>query len=228
MLSACKCLFLHSIVAAPATWLLVSCCAAHLYHRLSLFSALCCTARSYHWSVCACIGTWCHDQSNVQGQHGQNLVFSNALYQGVPANDIWTANCMHPDVSHRGFGTDAADKAAPGDGMDFPSIAIAASPDSWSFQHFQDRVTHIILQGKHLTNTDTTYITGKEPASTVVSALWEKLVPGSKKRVLHTSAQRWPRSYGAAVQLSCTPHTPLVCSQASRRSGSCKVAEAFG
>ncbi len=179
----------------------------HLYYWLSLFSPLCCTARSCHWSVCACVGTWCHDQSNVQGQHGQNLVFSNALYQGMPANDIWTSNCMHPDVSHRGFGTEAADTAAPGDGMDFPSIAIAASPDSWSFQHFQDRVTHIILQGKHLTHADTTYITGKEPASTVVSALWEKLVPGSKKRVLHTSAQRWPIR---AKELLFSCRAPLI------------------
>lgn len=144
----------------------------------------------------------------MQGQHGQNLVFSNASYQGAPAIDRWTSNtCMHPEVSHRAFGTETAEEAATSKGMDFPSISIAASPDSWSFQHFHDRVTHIILQGQHLTHPDTVYITGREPVSAVVTALWEKLVPGAKDRVLHTSAQSWPIR---AKELVFSCRAPLI------------------
>ena len=144
----------------------------------------------------------------VQGQHGQNLVFGNASYKGLPAIDSWTSNsCMHPEVSHRAFGTEAAAEGAAAGGMEFPSISIAASPDSWSFQHFHDRVTHIILQGKHLTHADTRYITGREPVSDVVTALWDKLVPDADNRVVHTSAQSWP-IHAKELIFSC--RAPLI------------------
>ena len=154
----------------------------------------------------------------MQGQHGQNLVFSNAAYNGLPASDAWMANsCLNPEVSHRSFGTEAAREPDPAaataavdsasDGMELPSISIAASPDSWSFQHFHDRVTHIILQGQHLTHTDTTYVTGREPDSPFVKALWNKLVPNAKQHVLHTREQHWPIR---AKELIFSCRAPLV------------------
>jgi len=176
-----------------------------------------CIIKSFHHSfklpasqnqTCNAAQTWHVDLPILQGQHGQNLVFGNASYNGRPGADSWTSNtCMHPEVSHKFFGTEAANTAAAKPGMDFPSISIAASPDSWSFQHFHDRVTHIILQGQHLRGTDTTYITGREPVSSIVSALWQKLVPDAKKRVLHTSAQSWPIR---AKELIFSCRAPLI------------------
>lgn len=127
-----------------------------------------------------------------QGQQGQNLVFSNATYNGLPAMDSWDANsCMNPDVSHRTFGTQPPSEDL-GAGLELPSVSIVASPDSWSFQHFHDRVTHILLQGQHLTGPDTVYLTGLEPADSAVKALWQNLVPDAESHVMHSSEGSWP------------------------------------
>lgn len=58
-----------------------------------------------------------------------------------------------------------------------PMVTVAQSPDSYSFQHHLDRVTHIIAQGSHLLrgNTSAPYaVTGRRGKATV-QHLWQHL-----------------------------------------------------
>lgn len=67
-----------------------------------------------------------------------------------------------------------------------PMVTIALSPDSYSFQHHLDRVTHIIAQGSHLfygTASDPYVVTGRKGSKTV-QRLWE-LLGYDKEHVLY-------------------------------------------
>jgi hypothetical protein len=57
------------------------------------------------------------------------------------------------------------------------NVLIAVSPDSWSFQHHLDRVTHIVAQGSHLTygSTANPYVVTGRRGSKNVQQLWERL-----------------------------------------------------
>ncbi|KAG1655448.1 hypothetical protein FOA52_003927 [Chlamydomonas sp. UWO 241] len=103
-----------------------------------------------------------------RGQRGQNLVFQNAVYKGSPVMDMWgPAAATSPDVSHEVFTVDAVDAGifntttaatvAVGGGMPHAQklqlvdeLVFAASPDSWSWQHFNDRVVNMLLQARHM------------------------------------------------------------------------------
>ncbi|KAJ7092309.1 hypothetical protein B0H15DRAFT_777465 [Mycena belliarum] len=84
-----------------------------------------------------------------RGQSGQNFVFRDVSYStGSFGADSWAGtSCMSPYVSTSPIQplTDSDEAAAA-----LPTVYIALSPDAYSFQHFLDRVTHIIAQGAHL------------------------------------------------------------------------------
>lgn len=68
-----------------------------------------------------------------------------------------------------------------------PIVTIALSPDSYSFQHHLDRVTHIIAQGSHLFYDTTTHpyvVTGRRGSETV-QRFWE-LLGYDKEHVLYS------------------------------------------
>ena len=48
------------------------------------------------------------------------------------------------------------------------------TPDSWSFQHFLDRATHIVAQAAHLSSTTPVALTGRQGAS-LVQQLWARM-----------------------------------------------------
>lgn len=89
----------------------------------------------------------------VLAASGQRLtppqVFRDVSYStGSFGADSWAGtSCMSPYVSTSPIQPlDAAEGASPV----LPTVYIALSPDAYSFQHFLDRVTHIIAQGAHL------------------------------------------------------------------------------
>ncbi|ORY66931.1 hypothetical protein BCR35DRAFT_334489 [Leucosporidium creatinivorum] len=66
-------------------------------------------------------------------------------------------------------------------------VLIASSPDSWSFQHHLDRVTHIVTQGAHLldlTSAKAPFVFTGKSGTNFVRALWERL-GFEEKHVLH-------------------------------------------
>ena len=84
------------------------------------------------------------------GQHGQNLIVRNGEYDGDPPVDAWTeAACMGADVLHQGLFPSKEDASNDGNGdgdTTFESVILATTPNAWSFQHFLDRVTHVLEQ----------------------------------------------------------------------------------
>ncbi|KAI0649538.1 hypothetical protein C8Q79DRAFT_519183 [Trametes meyenii] len=159
-------------------------------------------------------GSRCSDKEWVcyRGQNGQNLVLANATYRGSPPADSWSdAACMSDGVSTAKLETTSAnssnnnfetqsqyDEAFPVD-----TLLVATSPDSWSFQHFLDRVTHIIAQGSHLAlGQRIDAVAGRTPGS-AVSEMWEML--GFPSPQVHYNS---PRVAAKALVFSC--RAPLV------------------
>ncbi|KAK4693628.1 hypothetical protein P7C71_g3809, partial [Lecanoromycetidae sp. Uapishka_2] len=58
------------------------------------------------------------------------------------------------------------------DAPTYDSVVLANTPDSWSFQHFLDRVTHIITQVKP---NDVNYAVSSKPHDQIVRDMWEAL-----------------------------------------------------
>ncbi|KAJ7603578.1 hypothetical protein FB45DRAFT_995127 [Roridomyces roridus] len=84
-----------------------------------------------------------------RGQTGQNFVFNDVKYSASWNLDSWSPkSCMSSLISTSSIQPlSRKEKAA--DTL-LPAVTIAHSPDSYSFQHHLDRVTHIIAQGAHL------------------------------------------------------------------------------
>ncbi|KAJ7736291.1 hypothetical protein B0H16DRAFT_122446 [Mycena metata] len=112
---------------------------------------------------------------SYKGQAGQNIVFHRVKYEmGSFGADTWAAQaCMSGlvDTSPIQPLTDA-DRAM----KVLPSALVALSPDSYSFQHYLDRVTHIIAQGLHLVRGATTpyALTGRAGQKTV-RQMWSQM-----------------------------------------------------
>jgi hypothetical protein len=127
-----------------------------------------------------------------KGQSGQNFVrsfpvgpvrspnniqvFNNVKYTWSSSNfDTWSPeSCMSKLVSTSPI-KPITDNSEPS--SRFPLVTIALSPDSHSFQHHLDRVTHIIAQGSHLLHgmaSDPYVVTGRRGSKTV-RRLWELL-----------------------------------------------------
>lgn len=86
--------------------------------------------------------------------HGQNMVFRDAVYRGDPPADVWSNNgCMASGVSHESFlSSSSSSSSSHEDLKEVDVLVVAASPDSWSFQHFLDRVTIIMTQAQLILN----------------------------------------------------------------------------
>ncbi|KAI0831877.1 hypothetical protein BC628DRAFT_1310600 [Trametes gibbosa] len=154
-----------------------------------------------------------------RGQTGQNIastfcgVLANATYRGNPAPDVWTDRaCMGDGVTTAGLETAPAhatintltsletyNAAFPVD-----TLLIATPPDSWSFQHFLDRITHIVAQGYHFSPglNALDVVAGRSPGGSVAE-MWEMMGLGNGK--VHYGS---PRVAAKTVVFSC--RSPLV------------------
>lgn len=140
---------------------------------------------------------------SYRGQHGQNLAFTNAKVLMDVAFDSWSSAACMGDSSAISVLPLGQESTQP---TDHSSLLIASSPDSWSFQHFLDRSTHIVQQGSHLTLLDNrrAVLTGRK-GSDRVQEMWSFLgYAESKGQLVHSkkevSADR--------IVFSC--RTPLV------------------
>ncbi|SJL02950.1 uncharacterized protein ARMOST_06292 [Armillaria ostoyae] len=116
-----------------------------------------------------------------KGQSGQN--FHSGGY------DRWSADsCMSDLVSSDGLKTfdplELLGRSNP------PTIhrnaMLATSPDSYSFQHYLDRITHIVAQAAHLIDgSDLPYVITGQQGNQFVQQLWERL-GFDDKHVLHS------------------------------------------
>ncbi|EIW58394.1 uncharacterized protein TRAVEDRAFT_58667 [Trametes versicolor FP-101664 SS1] len=159
--------------------------------------------------------SFCKDKRWVcyRGQTGQNVVLANATFKGNPPADLWVDDaCMSDGVTTAGLATAPADAAintlatqAEYDAA-FPvdTLLIATTPDSWSFQHFLDRITHIVAQGHHFTFGESApeVVAGRPPGG-AVSEMYDMLGLGGGK--VHF---RSPRVAAKKVVFSC--RSPLV------------------
>ncbi|EJD46978.1 hypothetical protein AURDEDRAFT_164040 [Auricularia subglabra TFB-10046 SS5] len=124
----------------------------------------------------------CQDDQWVcyRGQYGQNIIVINSTYAGKPRPDSWSdQTCMGDGVSIAGLEFDPTASGLTEEEFNakFPvdRLVIATSPDSWSFQHFLDRVTHIMLQGEHLNRGfHGDVVTGRHPGGSV-EQMWDML-----------------------------------------------------
>ncbi|ETL25559.1 hypothetical protein L917_04360, partial [Phytophthora nicotianae] len=113
---------------------------------------------------------------------GQNMVFSDAVYRGDPPPDIWSENgCMGHDVAHTSFVHNLNINVSElGNGKNVDTLVVATSPDSWSFQHFIDRVAVVWSQAQlvipAMRKNDTIIVAGKEPRDSIVNEIYEVMV----------------------------------------------------
>ncbi|KAJ7189111.1 hypothetical protein C8R46DRAFT_1244637 [Mycena filopes] len=112
---------------------------------------------------------------SYKGQSGQNFVFQHVKYKtGSFGTDTWAPHaCMAKLVS-----TSPVQPLtrADADMTVLPTVLVALSPDAFSFQHYLDRVTHIIAQGLHLAGEDASpyALTGRE-GQKAVKELWTQM-----------------------------------------------------
>ncbi|KAJ6558643.1 hypothetical protein B0H10DRAFT_1967288 [Mycena sp. CBHHK59/15] len=114
-----------------------------------------------------------------KGQSGQNFVFSNVKYNQRFGFDSWSPeSCMSSLVSAsttiQPLPSRLSKHLSP---SILPTVLIAISPDSYSFQHYLDRVTHIIAQGSHLAlgSKTTPYVVTGRRGSKSVQQLWAQM-----------------------------------------------------
>jgi hypothetical protein len=96
--------------------------------------------------------------------------------------DSWTSTaCTNPGTALHQQKIDVLDQTIQPHSGDEPvedihSVILVDSPDSWSFQHWLDRSTHVIAQASHLVDSirDIRVITGRRGAPRV-QQLWELL-----------------------------------------------------
>mmetsp|Transcript_10440 Transcript_10440/g.26263 ORF Transcript_10440/g.26263 Transcript_10440/m.26263 type:complete len:625 (+) Transcript_10440:145-2019(+) len=75
-----------------------------------------------------------------------NLVFTNGTYRGIPAPDSWSMDaCTFPRVSHTALLDTSPHPTAP---HTEALLVVTPSPDSWSWQHFLDRVAVMAIQAR--------------------------------------------------------------------------------
>lgn len=109
-----------------------------------------------------------------------SMVSSNAVYRGDPPPDIWSdKGCMGHDVSHASF-LERANASELENATRVDTVVVATSPDSWSFQHFIDRVAVVWSQAQlvlpHAEKNETTIVTGEEPRDSIVNEIYKVMV----------------------------------------------------
>ncbi len=116
------------------------------------------------------------DESNnlamYSTQYGQNLVFKDTGYFGSPADSWSYSSCMGKEVSHSQFLNEVSTPDA------HEAILIATTPDSWSWQHFLDRVTTLWAQALLVMDTsiisEVEVVSGRQPQK-IVGQLYDIL-----------------------------------------------------
>lgn len=101
--------------------------------------------------------------------------------------DSWAStSCGIEDTSLR----DLAIEPLPSGSLPNTSALLVSTPDSWSFQHFLDRATHVVGQGRHLllSSNNTVALTGRAGSATV-REMWARL-GFEDDRVLHHPTKR--------------------------------------
>ncbi|UIZ25125.1 hypothetical protein KXD40_007081 [Peronospora effusa] len=111
---------------------------------------------------------------------GQNMVFLNAVYRGNPPPDFWSdVACMERNVSHMQFLHDLNESEQTTEPI-VDTLVIATSPDSWSFQHFIDRVAVVWSQAQLVIPTikkkDTVILSGRLPKNSIVNDIYAVMV----------------------------------------------------
>ncbi|KAF4317978.1 hypothetical protein JM18_007270 [Phytophthora kernoviae] len=111
---------------------------------------------------------------------GQNMVFKNAVFRGDPPPDVWSdESCMGSAASHTSFVHDVNENST-GNELSIDTLIVATSPDSWSFQHFIDRVAVVWSQAQLAVPTkkkvDTVIVSGKSPRDAIVNEVYELMV----------------------------------------------------
>lgn len=113
------------------------------------------------------------DRVFYQGQHGQNLVIKSGVYTNDPPIDEWSeSSCMGADVLHQALMNPFSQADVE---FDYESAILATSPNSWSFQHFLDRVTHVVEQAANLSDNKTVLVTASGRRNALVPRLLTKL-----------------------------------------------------
>ncbi|PBK99769.1 hypothetical protein ARMGADRAFT_918272 [Armillaria gallica] len=114
-----------------------------------------------------------------KGQSGQNFVFENVTYLSPKLYDRWADDaCMAKLGSSEGIQPfDASEVVArPNPPTIYGTAMVALSPESYAFQHHLDRITHIIVQGSHLTyGRETPYVITGRQGNGFVKQLWKGL-----------------------------------------------------
>ncbi|ORX88813.1 hypothetical protein K493DRAFT_290149 [Basidiobolus meristosporus CBS 931.73] len=108
--------------------------------------------------------------------NAQNLVFSNTQYTGSPPPDDWSSlACMSFGASHQSFLENPKSSEAKQQ-YDHETLVVATSPDSWSWQHFLDRVTVVWTQSLFAMDQETrdnaTVLSGRKPNSPFVDEMY--------------------------------------------------------
>lgn len=122
-------------------------------------------------------------------QYGQNLVFANAVYRGTPPADVWSdSSCMGRVASHRHF-LETTESISSKE-----TVVIATSPDSWSWQHFMDRVTVVWSQAQWAMDEhdkgSLTIVSGREPTSAAVLDMYKHMARDHLHSVKTVSARK--------------------------------------
>ncbi|KAJ7477971.1 hypothetical protein B0H11DRAFT_2028904 [Mycena galericulata] len=111
-----------------------------------------------------------------KGQTGQNFVFNDVQYTWSSSHfDTWSPEACMSSLVSTSYIQPIVNKSEATPIL--PIVTVAVSPDSYSFQHHLDRVTHIIGQGAHLlygSNSTSFVVTGRQGSRTV-QRLWELL-----------------------------------------------------
>ena len=107
-------------------------------------------------------------------QYGQVLVFKDATYNGNPVPDAWgDGSCVGKSVQHSQFFNRQLKSNTKHQFVNEDFVIVATSPDSWSMQHFQDRVLPLVVQASlaqsYFPNVEPVLLTGAEPKSTTLS-----------------------------------------------------------
>ncbi|KAL7678582.1 putative glycosyltransferase 61 [Plasmopara halstedii] len=128
--------------------------------------------------------------------HGQNIIFSNAAYRGDPPADVWSPHgCMVENVSHASFlhNLDGNVTELAND-ISIDTLVIATTPDSWSFQHFMDRVAAVWSQAQLIIPTtakkDTVILSGETPRDAIVDEIYELIVGQHLHKLKSVHAKR--------------------------------------
>lgn len=81
-------------------------------------------------------------------QYGQNVIYSNVIYNGNPPTGWSASACMNSQNRANFPKVENWDQC----GIIYETLVIGHTPDSSSFQHVMDRTLNLLIQNAHLRN----------------------------------------------------------------------------